>query len=113
MPASFEAQARRSTYFKKPGDTNANTIYTCGSNTVATIEALSQTSEGAASATVWINDGTTDWVVQWAESLVTDSHHTETFGNPVLKPGWSVKVKSSVADKITFMLTVAEELGKG
>ena len=112
MTAVFNAEARRSTHFKKPADTNANTIYTCGTGVIATIEALSMTAEGAATATAWINDGSTDWVIQWAESLTTDTHHTETFGHPVLKPGWSVKVKSSVADKITFMLVIAEELSR-
>ena len=110
MPANFEARARRSTYFAKPGDTNTATIYTCSTGIVATVEGVSMTADGAATGTIWISDGSTDWVIQWAESLTTDTHHFESFGQPVLKPGWSVKVKSSVASKITFMLTVAEEL---
>lgn len=112
VSANFEYKAKRSTYFSKPADTNTATMYTVGTGIIATVEALSMTADGASTATVWISDGSTDWLVQNAESLAQDTHHTETFGQPVMRAGWSVKVKSSVASKVTYMLTVAEELNR-
>lgn len=110
MAVSFNSTGNRQTYFAKPADTNAATVYTVGTNVVsATLEAVNMAATGAAAATVWINDGSTDYLLTDALSVGANTTDTREFGNPVLRAGYSVKVKTSSANNLTFAVTIAEE----
>jgi hypothetical protein len=112
MSVQFNTTGARATYFSKPADTNAATIYTNSNVKFATLQAVNIAATGAASATVWVNNGSTDYLVLDAKSISANTTETYTFGNPVLQDGWSIKVKTSSANNITFTATVAEETGR-
>jgi hypothetical protein len=108
MSAEIQSNATRTTRFLKPASTGAETIYTVASMPRAHIDGLNIASTGAASYTVWINDGTTDYLLADAISLGANARVDLSFGQPVLLEGWSVKVKTSSANNLTFALTMAE-----
>lgn len=112
MSAIFTASASRQTFFSKPADTNAATIYTASEVRSATLEAMNIATTGASDVTVWLNNGTTDYLLLDAFVMAANTQLLHTFGNPVMRDGWSVKVKTSNADDATFTLTVAEETGR-
>jgi hypothetical protein len=108
MSATIFSNATRTTRFAKPADTNAATMYTVESLPRAHLDSLNIASTGAASYTVWINDGTTDYLLADAISLGANARVDLDFGQPVLLEGWSVKVKTSSANNLTFALQIAE-----
>lgn len=117
MSIQFQANASRQTFFSKPANTNATTIYSCvlsggTSSGTATFEAINIACTGASDVTVWLNNGTTDYLLLDAFVMNANTQLLHTFGNPVMRDGWSVKVKTSNADDTTFTLTVAEETGR-
>lgn len=112
MPAQFNASASRQTFFSAPANTNAATIYSASQVRAATLEAISIATTGAANVTVWLNNGTTDYLLLDAYVMAANTQVLHTFGNPVLRSGWAVKVKTSSANNATFVATVAEETGR-
>lgn len=111
MAVSFNSAARRITFFSKPSDTSAATIYTAPTYILSTtMEAVNIAATGAADATVWLNDGSTDYLLLDAKSLKANTTEEYDFGNPVLEPGYAIKVKTSSANNLTFTVTIAEEL---
>ena len=111
MAVQFNAAARRITYYSKPSDTNAATVYTAPENILAvTLEAVNIAATGAADATVWLNDGSTDYLSLDAKSVSANTTEKYDFGNPVLESGHAIKVKTSSANNLTFTVTIAEEL---
>lgn len=112
MAVQFNASASRQTFFSKPADTNAATIYTANEVRSSTLEAINIATTGASNVTVWLNNGTTDYLLLDALVMGANEQVVYTFGNPVMRDGWSVKVKTSNADDATFTLTVAEETGR-
>lgn len=108
MSAFTHNNATRTTRFAKPADTNAATMYTVTSIPRAALDHLNIASTGAAAYTVWINDGTTDYLLADAISLGANSRVDLDFGEPSLLEGWSVKVKTSSANNLTFTLVMAE-----
>ena len=111
MSVSFNASAQRQTFFSKPANTNAATIYTCNNVRSATFEAINIATTGASNVTVWVNNGSTDYLLLDAYAMASYDQVLHTFGHPVMRDGWTVKVKTSNADDPTFVLTVAEETG--
>ena len=112
MPVSFEANGSRQTFFSKPADTNAATVYTCvlGAGDTATLEAVNIATTGASNVTVWLNNGTTDILQIDAFVMAANTQVLHSFGNPVLRDGWSIKVMTSNADDATFTVVVAEQI---
>jgi hypothetical protein len=112
MSVSFEATGSRQTFFSKPANTTANTIYTCalGAGDTATLEGINICCNGASNVTVYLNNGTTDYEQLWTFAMSANTQLTHTFVNPVLRDGWSVKVMTSNADDTVFTLTVAEQI---
>lgn len=102
------------TKFAKPADTNAATIYTVpGAPARARLVGLNISGDvTSGAATVWINDGSTDWLVLDAKAISANTTEVYDFGHPILSAGHSVKVKTSAASKITFALTVSEMLSR-
>lgn len=111
MSAIFTGNASRQTFFSKPANLTANTAYTCNNVRTATLEAVNIATTGASNVTVWINNGTTDYLLLDAFVMAANTQVLHTFGNPVLRDGWTIKVMTSNADDATFTVTVAEETG--
>jgi hypothetical protein len=109
MPAMFNARGNRQTYPSKPSGTSAVTIYTCANVRSSTLEAINIATKQAVIVSVIVNDGTTDYDLFPAVSLPANIQLLHHFGNVVLLKGWSVKVQTSVASQVSFVLTVAEE----
>jgi O-glycosyl hydrolase len=112
MPVSFDSNGSRQTFFSRPANTTANTVYTCalGVGDTATLEAVNIATTGASNVTVWINNGTTDYLQMDAVVMAANTQVLHTFGNPVLRDGWSVKVMTSNADDATFTVVMAEQI---
>jgi flagellar basal body rod protein FlgG len=112
MSVSFEATGSRQTFFSKPANTTANTVYTCalGTGDTATLEAVNIAVTGASNVTVWVNNGTTDYLLLDAFVMAANTQLLHSFGNPVLRDGWSIKVMTSNADDATFTVVVAEQI---
>jgi hypothetical protein len=110
MSASFTATASRQTFFSKPADTNAATVYSCAIPGSATLESVNIAVTGASNVTVWINNGSTDYLLLDAFVMAANTQVLHSFGNPVMRDGWAIKVKTSNADDATFVVTVAEEM---
>lgn len=111
MSVTFTKTAPRQTYFSKPADTNAATVFTSAAEAV-TVESLNIATTLAANVTVWIYNGTTDYLQLDAYAMGANANALFTFGNPVLRSTWAVKVMTSNADDATFTLTVAEETSR-
>jgi hypothetical protein len=112
MPVSFESVGSRQTFFSKPANTTANTVYTCalGVGDTATLEAINIACTGACNITIWLNNGSTDYLLLDAFAVSANTSELGDFGNPVLRDGWSVKVMTSNADDATFTVVVAEQI---
>jgi hypothetical protein len=111
MSIQISQTGTRQTFFSKPSDTNAATVYTASSGVVrAVLESVNIAATGAANATVWLNDGSTDWLLLDAKTLSANTNNVEIFGEPVLRSGHSIKVKTSSANNLTFTVTLIEEL---
>lgn len=111
MSVSFNATGKRVTRFAKPTTTAASTIYTAPAGVVsATLEGVVIASGATGdSATVIINDGSTDWHLLSAEAITANTTETYEFANPVLGPGHAVKVVAGAGNILTFTVTVAEQ----
>lgn len=106
---SFNTQGQRSTVFAKPADTNAATVYTApAGGKGSTLLGIAICAGTSATATVMINDGTTDWNLLTAKSVSANTTETYEFGNPVLKPGYTLKVQSGTGNTLTYIATLAE-----
>lgn len=112
MSAIFTGSAPRQTFFAKPADLNAATIYTATGVQKATLEGMNIAVTGASNVTVWLNNGTTDYLLLDAFVMAANTQVLHSFGSPTLRNGWAVKVKTSNADDATFTLTVAEEFNQ-
>jgi hypothetical protein len=110
MSASFQASASRQTFFSKPANTTANTAYTCAIPGTATLESVNIAVTGASNVTVWLHNGTTDYLLLDAFVMAANTQLLHSFGNPVMRDGWAIKVMTSNADDATFCVTVAEEM---
>lgn len=108
MSAFILSDATRTTRFAKPADTNAATMYTVTSIPRAALDHMNIASTGAAAYTVWMNDGTTDHLLADAVSLGANSRVDLDFGEIPMLEGWAVKVKTSSANNLTFVLVIAE-----
>ena len=112
MAVSFEANGSRQTFFSKPSNTTANTVYTCAlsDGSTATLEAINIACTGACNITIWLNNGTTDYLLLDAFVMAANTQVLHDFGNPVLRDGWAIKVMTSNADDATFTVVVAEQI---
>ena len=108
MSVAFDKIARHQTVYTKPANTSATTVYTA-SNMTATFEAISISCHTAGSASVTINDGSTDFVVLDTYAMDANTSELFTFGNPILLDGYTIKVTSSTANYFTFATTIAEQ----
>jgi hypothetical protein len=112
MAVSFQSSGSRQTFFSKPANTTSNTIYSATNVRTSTIEGMNIATTGACNVTVWLYNGTTDYLLLDAYVMAANTQLLHTFGNPVMRSGWAVKVMTSNADDATFTLTVAEETGR-
>lgn len=115
MSVQFVKQGSRLTKAAAPADTNAATLYTVGADMLGAVLSgmnISGTSTSG-SATVWWNDGSTDYLLLDAKAISANTTELYTFGNPFIKPGGSIKVKTSNANHLTFVLTVEQMTGRG
>jgi O-glycosyl hydrolase len=112
MSVQFTSDGSRQTFFSKPANTTANTVYTCalGAGDTATLESVNIATTGASNVTVWLNNGTTDILQIDAFVMAANTQVLHSFGNPVLRDGWSIKVMTSNADDATFTVVVAEQI---
>ena len=109
MTSQLITYATRVVNFKKPAVTTYETIYSASNTTRAVFDHIAISCHINGSYSVAINDGTTDWVIADAVALTANSEPKALdFGQPVLLREWSIKVKSSVANAFTFMLTMQE-----
>lgn len=110
MSVNFNIQANRQTFFSAPANTSAATIYTrpTGADTVTLLD-MNIAASGAASATVWLNDGTTDRLLLDTKAVSANTTELYNFGRPIVPTGGSIKVRTSSANNLTFTVTVAEE----
>lgn len=99
------------TFFQAPTTTAAAAVYSVptGVKSAVLIGLNISATTGGAAATVWISNGVTDYPVLDAKSITANTAELYTFGNPVLKTGWSVKIKDGTGSKLTFAATIAEE----
>lgn len=97
--------------FSAPTTTTAATIYSVptGVKSARIVGLNISATTGGAAATVWLNNGTTDYPLLDAKAITANTAEKYDFGYPALKTGWSVKVKDGTGSKLTFTLTVAEE----
>lgn len=102
------SQAR--TIASKPSDTNAATIYAPGTGATGVLKYMNIAATSAASATVWWNDGSTDYLLLDAYSLPANTSVAFVFGEPVIRGDDSavLKVKTSSANNITFTARIDE-----
>lgn len=111
MNAEFLFPGTWQVFFTKPANTTSNTIYTVQASVKSSrIVGMNIATTGASNVTVWLNNGSTDYLLLDAYVMAANTKITENFGHPALKAGWAVKVMTNNADDTTFMLTVAEEL---
>ena len=112
MPVQFNSPGARQTFFSKPANTTANTIYTCavGAGGSATLDSINIACTGACNITIWLNNGTTDYPLLDAFAVSANTSEQGDFGQPTLRDGWSIKVMTSNADDATFTAVVAEEI---
>jgi len=98
-----------STHVAKPADTNAATIYSVPTGVArAQLLGMNIVNNGAANVTVSINNGSADYQLLWSFSLPANEQRLDTFGNPVMQSGWSLKVQTSNADDTSFVATIRE-----
>lgn len=111
---SFNSQARRETYFSSPTTSTTATIYTAPSNIKAvTLDELNIASGASgASASVWLNDGSTDRPLLLAKAIAANTTETYSFGRPVMRAGNAIKVRDGTGNILHFTLTVAIEGGQ-
>jgi hypothetical protein len=107
MTLFIQGEGQRATKGLKPADTNVAAMYTVVGAVGATVELIHIASTGAADASVWYNDGATDFLVVPIVTMAADGYITLQL-DLALKQGWSIKVQSSVANLLTFTLVVAE-----
>lgn len=102
------SQAR--TIAAKPADTNAATIYSPASPAVGILNSIHIASTATADATVWWNDGSTDYLLLDAYTMPANEAVTFTFGGPVVRGGDGavIKVKTSSASNLTFTARIDE-----
>jgi hypothetical protein len=112
MSVSFNATARRRTAFKAPANTTAVSFDAVDEITTLESLVICATTSGAA-ASVWINDGTTDWPLLDAKAIAANTTETYDFGNPVLEKTWALKVKDGTGAKLTFTATFATQTRQG
>lgn len=104
----YNERGNRQTEHSKPSDTSATTVYTA-TNVTATIESVSISCHNAGTATIIINDGSTDWTVLDQYAMSANTSEFFTFGKPELLDGHSIKVQSSTANYFTYSVTYIEE----
>lgn len=107
MSVTFPAPSLLGSSKAKPADTLAATLYTAPAAQAVVVVAMNIAATAAASATVWLGDGT-DWLLLDAKAIAANTTETYTFGNPVLLSAHTIKIKSSSASNLTFVLTTAQ-----
>ena len=110
MSVTFLNNGNIQTVWSAPSGTSAVTAYTrpAGVDRV-TVLGVNIAASSAASATVWINDGTTDRLLLDTKAVSANTSELYEFGNPIVPPGGSIKVRTSSANNLTFTITLAEE----
>lgn len=110
MSVTFQSNGNIQTIFSAPSGTSAVTPYTRPSGVDrVTLLAVNIACSSAASATVWINDGSTDRLLLDTKVMSANTSELYEFGNPVVPPSGSIKVRTSSANNLTFTITIAEE----
>jgi hypothetical protein len=110
MSVTINVPGNRQTIWSAPSGTSAVTAYTrpAGADNV-TLLGINIAASSAASATVWINDGSTDRLALDTKSISANTAELYEFGNPIVPVGGSIKVRTSSANNLTFTITIAEE----
>lgn len=111
MSIQLNQTASRQTFFSAPANTSAATVYTAPTAVARTVlESVNIAASSAANATVWLNDGSTDYLLLDTKAVSANTSEVYTFGNPVIVAGGSIKVRTSSANNLTFTVTIIEEL---
>jgi hypothetical protein len=98
----------------KPANTSTATLYTAPAGGILVkFAGLNIACEANAAASVWISIGGTDYLLISAKAMTAGQSDLWTFGYPVLRAGQSIKVKSSVADALTFVGTFEQSVSRG
>lgn len=102
---NFEGQAV--TEFSTPANTSLTTVYTVskGQFTLKSIRITSSTT--GADASVVINDGSTDHYIYNATAIAANDVLMEDDIGYILREGYIVKVKTSLANELTFTISGA------
>lgn len=93
----------------KPANTSAAAIYTVPTGVSrAQLIGMNIAALAAANASVFLNDGSTDYELVPTFAMGANTFRSETFGYPVLLAGYSLKVQTSSANNMSFYATVRE-----
>ncbi|MCP5099924.1 MAG: hypothetical protein GY943_30595 [Chloroflexi bacterium] len=93
--------------FVTPANTSLNTAFTAA-NATSFLHSVNMACIAAADATVVINDGSTDYELLAARPMTTGEHLLVEWRDGIpLRNTYSVKVMTSVADKITFTVVTS------
>lgn len=114
MSAAFDSFGAPIVAPLKPANTTTATLYTAPTGAVLVkLVGLNIACEIDAAASVWITIGGTDHILLPAFSMFVGDSDLWTFGCPVLRAGQAIKVKTSVANALTFVGTFEQSVSRG